>query len=307
MAIMPDGEPGPGPTNGPPPRRSRGVRAFFRRWRRGEAETAHPEPPPPASDAPVDIVDQAQAFKTLRIDDVMTPRADIVAVEIDCPFDDLLARFLEAEHTRMPIYRETLDDPVGQVHVKDVFKMLVDEALRPAADEPVLRRLRREVLYVPGSMRAADLMVRMQASRIHMALVIDEFGGTDGLVTLEDLIEAVVGDIDDEHDEAARAQIVARPGGVFEADGRAPLEDLEAAVGATLVPADLEEDIDTVAGLVSALAGRVPQRGEVIAHPDGFDIEITDADPRRVKRVRLRQPPKPALADETAEAAAKRA
>jgi len=268
------------------------VRAFFRRWRRGETDPEKPEAVHADPDAPVDIVDQAQAFKTLRISDVMTPRADIVAVEIDCPFDGLLARFLEAEHTRMPIYRETLDDPVGQVHVKDVFKMLVDEDLRPAPDEPVLRRLRREVLYAPGSMRAADLMVRMQASRIHMALVIDEFGGTDGIVTLEDLIEAVVGEIDDEHDEAASAQVIARPGGMFEADGRAPLEDLEEALGVSLVPADLEEDIETVAGLVSALAGRVPQRGEVIAHPDGFDIEITDADPRRVKRVRLRQPPK---------------
>ena len=292
---MPDGEPGSGPAGGPPTRRSRGVRAFFRRWRRGEAEPDKAEPAHPAADVPVDIVDQAEAFKTLRVDDVMTPRADIVAVEIDCPFEDLLARFLEAEHTRMPIYRETLDDPVGQVHVKDVFKMLVDEDLRPAPDEPVLRRLRREVLYVPGSMRAADLMVKMQASRIHMALVIDEFGGTDGLVSLEDLIEAVVGEIDDEHDEAAHAQVVARPGGIFEADGRAPLEDLEEALGASLVPVDLDEDIDTVAGLVSALAGRVPQRGEVIAHPDGLDIEITDADPRRVKRVRIRQAPKPAI------------
>jgi CBS domain containing-hemolysin-like protein len=288
---MPEDEPGsgPGPTRG-----SRGVRAFLRRWRsRGaetdKLETAHGT----AADSPVDIVDQAEAFKTLRVEEVMTPRADIVAVEIDCPFNELLARFLDAEHTRMPIYRETLDDPVGQVHVKDVFKMLVDETLRPAADEPVLRRLRREVLYVPGSMRAADLMVKMQASRIHMALVIDEFGGTDGLLTLEDLIEAVVGEIDDEHDEAAHAQVVARPDGLFEADGRTPLEDLEEALGVSLVPADLDEDIDTVAGLVSALAGRVPQRGEVIAHPEGFDIEITEADPRRVKRVRIRRTPRP--------------
>jgi CBS domain containing-hemolysin-like protein len=287
---MPE-DPAPGRT---PSRRSRGVRAFFRRWRKGDGDTERTDAAPGPPDAAVDIVDQAQAFKMLRVDDVMTPRADIVAVEIDCPFEDLLARFLEAEHTRMPIYRETLDDPVGQVHVKDVFKMLVDEALRPAPDEAVLRRLRREILYVPGSMRAADLMVRMQASRIHMALVIDEFGGTDGLVTLEDLIEAVVGDIDDEHDEAARAQIVARAGGVFEADGRAPLEDLEEALGVSLAPAEMDEDIDTVAGLVSALAGRVPQRGEVIVHPDGLDIEITDADPRRVKRVRLRPAPKPA-------------
>ena len=210
-------------------------------------------------------------------------------MEISCPFEGVLARFLEAEHTRMPIYRETLDDPVGQVHVKDVFKMLVNEALRPAPTEPVLRRLRREVLYVPGSMRAADLMVKMQASRIHMALVIDEFGGTDGLVTLEDLIEAVVGEIDDEHDEAARAQVVLRPDGVLEADARAPLEDLEAALGEDLASDSDDEDIDTIAGLVSALAGRVPQRGEVIAHPAGFDFEITDADPRRVKRVRVRR------------------
>ncbi|MDR3510128.1 MAG: hemolysin family protein [Caulobacteraceae bacterium] len=279
-------------------RSSRGLRALWRRWRRGappgeRREEAHPSEP--------DIVDQAEAFKTLRVDDVMTPRADIVAVEIASPFGDLLARFIEAEHTRMPIYRETLDDPVGQVHIKDVFRMLADEALRPAADEPVLRRLRREILYVPGSMRAADLLVRMQASRVHMALVIDEFGGTDGLVTLEDVIEAVVGDIDDEYDEVAPAQVVARAGGVFDADARAPLEDLEAALETSLAPPDLEEDIDTIGGLVGALAGRVPQRGEVIAHPEGFEFEITDADPRRVKRVRIRkvEPPEdPTTADE---------
>ena len=274
----------------PGKRRSRGLRALWRRWRRAATpaerrEEAHPAEP----DAPVDLVDQAEAFKTLRVDDVMTPRADIVAVEIACPFADLLARFIEAEHTRMPIYRESLDDPVGQVHIKDVFKMLADESRRPAPDEPVLRRLRREVLYVPGSMRAADLLVRMQASRVHMALVIDEFGGTDGLVTLEDVIEAVVGEIDDEYDEVAPAQVVARPGGIFDADARAPLEDLEAALETTLAPADLEEDIDTIAGLVGALAGHVPQRGEVIAHPSGYEFEITDADPRRVKRVRIRK------------------
>ena len=241
------------------------------------------------SDPAKDIVDHAEAFKTLRVGDVMTPRADIVAVEISCPFEDLLARFLEAEHSRMPIYRETLDDPVGQVHVKDVFKMLVDEKLRPAPNEPVLRRLRREVLYVPGSMRAADLLVRMQASRIHMAMVIDEYGGADGLVTLEDLIEAVVGEIDDEHDEAVATWVVERSADVWDAAGRAPLEDLEAALGEALAPADLEEDIDTVAGLVSALAGRLPQRGEVIQHPGGFEFEIIDADPRRVKQVRVRR------------------
>jgi CBS domain containing-hemolysin-like protein len=294
------------PSNPPPPHHSRGLRAFFRRWRRGETAAeaaASAAAHGPRVDGSLDLVDQAQAFKMLSVEDVMTPRADIVAVEIACPFNELLARFLEAEHTRMPIYRGNLDDPVGQVHVKDVFKMLVDESIRPAPDETVLRRLRREVLYAPGSMRAGDLMVKMQASRIHMALIIDEFGGTDGLVTLEDLIEAVVGEIDDEHDEAVHARVVTRPGGLIEADGRAPLEDLEAAMERSLVPDDLEEeDIDTVAGLVSALAGRVPQRGEVIAHPAGFDFEITDADPRRVKRVRVRPHPPATPADAEAPA-----
>ncbi len=239
-------------------------------------------------DGAVDIVDQAEAFKTLRVDDVMTPRADIVAIDISAPFEEVLSTFIEAGHSRMPIYRDNLDDPVGVVHVKDVFKLLVDEAKRPAQSEPVLHRLRREVLYVPASMRAADLLVKMQATRIHMALVIDEFGGTDGIVTLEDLVEAVVGEIDDEHDDAHQASIVARAGGIYECDARAPLEELESMADAELMLADYEEEIDTVGGLVSALAGRVPQRGEVIAHPSGFEFEITDSDPRRVKRLRMR-------------------
>lgn len=263
-----------------------GLRALFRRR---PAPGKEPEPVVVnGAEGPVDIVDQAEAFKTLRVDDVKTPRADVIAVEISAPFEEVLRQFIEAEHSRMPIYRETLDDPVGVVHVKDVFKMLADEARRPAADEPVLRRLRREALYVPGSMRAADLLLRMQASRMHMALVIDEFGGTDGLVTMEDLVEAVVGEIDDEHDETSHAQVVAR-GGVYEADARAPLEELEACIGETLTPEDIEEDVDTVGGLVSALAGRVPQRGEIIGLDGRFEFEIVDADPRRVKRVRVRK------------------
>jgi CBS domain containing-hemolysin-like protein len=245
------------------------------------------------NDSGADIVDQAEAFQTLRVSEVMTPRADIVAVELSTPFAEVARQFAEAEHSRMPIYRETLDEPVGLANIKDVFKLLQTRGSAGAAiKEPVLRRLRRDVLYVPGSMRAADLLVKMQASRIHMALVIDEFGGTDGLVTIEDLIEAVVGEIDDEYDETA-PQVVARPGGVWEADGRAPLEELETALQLELDPPDFEEEIDTVAGLVTALAGRLPQRGEVIAHPAaGFDFEVTDADPRRVKRVRVRPAPK---------------
>jgi CBS domain containing-hemolysin-like protein len=236
-----------------------------------------------------DLVDQAEAFQSLSVSDVLTPRADIMAVELSSSLEAVTAAFAESEHSRLPVYRDTVDDPVGVVHLKDVFKLMASGS-PPAPSEPVLHRIRRETLYVPPSMRAADLLVRMQASRIHMAMVIDEFGGLDGLVTLEDVIEAVVGEIDDEHDEAAAAQIVARTGGVFEVDARAALEDLEAAVGRGLsTEATEDEDIETVAGLVTALCGRVPQRGEVIAHPAGYEFEVTDADPRRVKRLRVRR------------------
>jgi CBS domain containing-hemolysin-like protein len=254
------------------------------RARDGEAEDV--------SQAAADLMDHAQAFQRLTIADVMTPRADITAVELSTPFEAVVAAFAESEHSRLPVYRETLDDPVGVAHLKDLFKLLAAQAPRDAAGDMVLPRMKRETLYVPPSMRAADLLVRMQTSRIHMAMVIDEFGGVDGLVTLEDVIEAVVGEIDDEHDEAAAIQIVARAGGVFEVDARVDLEELEAALGRRLTTEALEEEIDTAAGLVTALAGRVPQRGEVIAHPDGLDFEITDADPRRVKRLRIRPTPR---------------
>jgi len=276
--------------NGAHARPSRGFRAFLRRLRKN-GEVAVETPPPAPGE--VDMVDQAEAFQMLRVADVMTPRADITAVDVDTPFDELVAVFVEAEHSRMPIYRETLDDPIGVVHVKDVFKLLAGKAKKPAPEDPVLKRrsrLRRAVLYVPASMRCADLLLRMRTSRTHLALVIDEFGGVDGLVSLEDLIEAVVGEIDDEHDEAQVSGVVERPGGIFEADARAPLDELQVALGeADLAPSDMEEEIDTVGGLVTAVAGRVPQRGEVIAHPAGFEMEVTDADPRRVKRVRIRR------------------
>jgi CBS domain containing-hemolysin-like protein len=253
------------------------------------------------SEASSDLVDQAEAFQELRVEDVMTPRADVVAVDIASSLREVVRTFVEAEHSRMPIYRETLDDPVGVVHIKDVVKLMAPDPSRAAPDwdEPALYRIRRDVLYVPASMRAAALLLKMQSSRIHMALVIDEFGGTDGLVTLEDLVEAVVGDIEDEHDEHADSLIVERPGGVIEAEARAPLEQLEALIGQSLTPPDLDEEIDTVAGLVSALVGRVPQRGEVIPHPAGWDFEVVDADPRRIKRVRLRRVERVALAATT--------
>jgi CBS domain containing-hemolysin-like protein len=264
----------------------------------GRKSRAHAGGEPSAEDrAGADLVDQAEAFQTLTVADVMIPRADIVGLEITTPLSAVAAQFIDSEHSRLPVYRETLDDPVGFVHIKDVFKLIAGKvAPPPEADEPVLGRLRRESLYVPASMRAADLLVRMQARHIHLAMVIDEFGGVDGLVTMENVIEAVVGEIDDEHDVADAAQIVARPGGIWDVDARTELSEVEAAIGHTLASPNPEDEIDTIAGLVTAAAGRVPQRGEVIALGDGLEAEVVDADPRRIKRLRLRPvsaPPAP--------------
>jgi CBS domain containing-hemolysin-like protein len=247
-----------------------------------------------------ELVSHAREFQELRVEDVMTPRADIVGIEQSATFAEVVARFVETEHSRMPVYKETLDDPVGLVHVKDVFKLLAGKKGGPAADDEILhdgRRILRKLLFVPGSMPASALLGQMRGRRTHMALVIDEFGGTDGLVTLEDLLERLVGDISDEHDvdtDQGFAPIAEDALGWI-ADGRAPIEDLEAAMdGVDLAPPDLDEEIDTVAGLVNALAGRVPQRGEEIEHPGGFAIEVLAADPRRVKRVRVRRLAQPA-------------
>ncbi|MDE2486019.1 MAG: HlyC/CorC family transporter [Alphaproteobacteria bacterium] len=278
-----------------PPRRS-GVLGFFGRFRR-RAPEAPPRPDDTAAEVAEELVTQARAFEDLSVDDVMKPRAVIVAIERGCTFAEIVERFVEAEHSRMPVYKETLDEPVGVVHVKDIFKLLAQKARRPKPTDKVLqghRRLVREVLYVPGSMPAADLLAMMRNRHIHMALVIDEFGGTDGLVTLEDLLEELVGDIADEHDvdeEDMAAPVALAEDGGWVADGRTPLEELEAAMGegVDLAPPDLDEEIDTVAGLVNALAGRVPQRREIIPHPGGYLIEVMSADPRRVKRVRVRR------------------
>lgn len=314
---------GRSPTPAPEPglrRRRRHLPAWrlrLIRWLEGSHEAS---PPPPSAPTPhgatpepvepqVDLVDQAEAFATKRVSDVMTPRADMVALDISTPLDEVVARFVEVELTRLPIYRENLDDPVGVVHIKDVVKLMAPAAAggAPPWKEAVLHRIRRELLYVPASMRTADLLVRMRAQRIHMAMVIDEFGGADGLVTLEDILEEVVGEIDDEHDEAETPDLIERPGGVIEADARTPLEDLEARLGLKLQDDDEEEErAETVAGLVTALAGRLPQRGEVIVHAAGVEFEITDADPRRIRRLRVRPTSAPAapgpatLADEAA-------
>lgn len=284
----------PDPSRSAKPRR-RGLLAFFDRFRRQQPESA-PAREAAGEDIADELVTQARAFDDLTVEDVMRPRADIVAISRSCTFAELVDRFVDAEHSRMPVYKETLDEPLGVVHVKDIFRLLASKTRRPKPDDKVLqgrRHLVREALYVPGAMPAADLLAQMRSRHTHMALVIDEFGGTDGLVTLEDLLEMLVGDISDEHDEDGDDGIapVAEDEDGWIADGRAPLEELETAMGegVDLAPPDLDEEIDTVAGLVNALAGRVPRRREKIQHPGGYLIEVISADPRRVKRVRVRR------------------
>jgi CBS domain containing-hemolysin-like protein len=253
-----------------------------------------------------EMIERVIAFDEKRVFDVMAPRADIIAVEIDTPLCDLIKVFADAGHSRLPVYRGDLDDPLGMVHIKDVVSLIADPASHSPADGPVLKMIRRDILYAPPSMRITDLLLKMQASRVHMALVIDEFGGTDGLLTIEDLVEEIVGDINDEHDDEAAPTIVARPshgrdGGGWEADGRVECDTFAALSGVTLDASDAE--IDTIGGVAVALAGRVPQRGEVLSHPSGFDFEIVEADARKVRKVRIRKTPKPEPAPDAKKAA----
>lgn len=234
---------------------------------------------------------KAASFGQVRVADVMTPRAAIVGIEAGSTLAEAAQVFAESQQSRLPIYRDSLDDPLGFVHVKDLLPLLApgsDGVVAAPLHERVLVKLRRDILFVPPSMRLPILLLRMQSSHIHMALVVDEYGGTDGLVTIEDIVEQIVGDIADEHDEEA-VSVVARPNGVFEADGRTEVTELERALGVSLELATMEDEFDTAAGLAVALAGRLPQRGQILRHPAGFDFEILDADPRRVKRLRIKR------------------
>lgn len=228
-------------------------------------------------------------FEEFRVDDVMVPRADIKAVEAGTGAQELLEFFAEVTHSRLPVFRDTLDDPIGFVHIKDLVGELAKGGTPPRRP---LERLHREVLYVPPSMKLTDLLVQMQATHIHLALVVDEYGGTDGLVTLEDLVEVIVGDIEDEHDDE-EAMFVRRGPRVWEADARTEIEDFQEETGIDLSLDELDADIDTLGGVAFALAGKVPARGEVLTHPGGIEIEILDADSRRVRRIRLRMPEAP--------------
>ena len=252
-------------------------------------------------------------FSGLRVDDVMVPRVDIVAVDEADSMQDLLAKFIDANHSRLPVYRETLDGITGMIHVKDFLRWMAARGVRKRRTTKVEKPekvekapspglsiaatalsttvkqagLNREVLFVPPSMPATDLLVRMQASRTHLAIVIDEYGGTEGLVSIEDLVEVIVGDIADEHDTEEDLEIKPVEEGIHLADGRVDLAKLEELLAIDLLPEDEEEEADTLAGLIFKIAGRVPARGEIIRHESGLEFEILDSDPRRVKRVRV--------------------
>jgi CBS domain containing-hemolysin-like protein len=250
------------------------------------------------------------SIRSVRVQDVMIPRAEIIAVPYDITLQELLRVFRTQGHSRLPAYAETLDDPKGMVHIRDFLDFLSSQAetgsrkaRRPKAGPAAIdlglvdlsaqlqaTKLLRPVLYAPPSMPAMDLLVRMQATRTHMALVVDEYGGTDGLVSIEDLVEMIVGDIEDEHDDASRALIEpddGPDGARFTADAKASLEDVAKAVGVDLSGEEAAADVDTIGGLVVTLAQRVPSRGELLSGPLGLEFEVLDADPRRIKRIRI--------------------
>jgi CBS domain containing-hemolysin-like protein len=237
----------------------------------------------------------------------MVPRADIIAVQKDISLGELVKVFEVAAHSRLVVYDDTLDDPTGMVHIRDLIGYMANCATASASTKARRKKpftagldlnaidlsvplsstkLVRTILFVPPSMPAIDLLAKMQATRIHLALVIDEYGGTDGLVSIEDLVEEIVGDIDDEHDVEEEPEIIALPDGKYTADARVELEDFKERTGIDLTTTDTEEDVDTLGGIVAAALGRVPVRGEVVSH-GGVEFEVLEADPRRAKRLRI--------------------
>ncbi len=235
-------------------------------------------------------------LRDLRVEDILVPRADIISVPDTATLDELVEIFRESALTRLPLFHETLDNPLGLIHLKDLALHhgfgQSEETFDPVS-------IARPLLYAPPSMSIGVLLQKMQSERIHMALVIDEYGGVDGLVTLEDLVEQIIGEIADEHDADEGELWVEEAPGIYLAHSRAPLQEFEAVIGVDLLSDELDEDVDTLGGLVFMLAGRVPLRGEILVHSQGHEFEIIDADLRQVKRIRVRM--KSAVLDQAAE------
>jgi magnesium and cobalt transporter len=251
----------------------------------------------PGEQPELDRQERALIANILRLretvaDDVMVPRADIVAMRVDVTLEQALQQIRAEGHSRLPVFREQLDDIVGMVHIKDVFAYVG----RPEAFS--LEAILRTPLMVAPQMPVLDLLLQMRQRRMHLALVIDEYGGVDGLVTIEDLVETIVGDISDEHDEVQAAMVMERADGSLDVNARLPVEEFETRMGPVLSEDERDADIDTVGGLVFTLAGRVPTKGEVISHPSGIEFRVLDADPRRIRRVRVRRATEAAAAAE---------
>lgn len=252
------------------------------------AEEAEAEPEARAAlDAP-----SLQNLRSMRVDDIAVPKSEMVAVPVDIGLDALLDIFREHGFSRIPVYRDNLDYPLGLIHLKD---LALNHGFGAQTAPFQLRPMLRPLLYVPPSMAIGVLLQQMQQKRIHMALVIDEYGGVDGLVTLEDLVEQVIGAIEDEHDELESGLWTVEKPGQWLVEARADLDEVEAATGLTLALPELGDEVDSIGGLISLLAGRVPSAGEIVEHPSGARFEVVDGDPRRIKRLRLRFPNAPSL------------
>jgi CBS domain containing-hemolysin-like protein len=233
------------------------------------------------------LVRNALSFGELRVGDVMVPRVDVRGVEASTGIAEVVRVMGEAQHSRLLVYRDTLDEVLGIVHIKDLLPFWGD------GDDFSLDAITRPVLVVPPSMRVIDLLLEMRATRNHVAIVVDEFGGTDGLVTLEDLVEEIVGEMQDERDRTLPSSLTANPDGSLDASGRTDLDELETRLGVRLLEADERDEAETLGGLIFNLVDRVPGRGDVVRHPSGIEFEVLEADPRRIKRVRIRMPIQP--------------
>jgi magnesium and cobalt transporter len=269
-------------------------RAILRRLRRREKNEAvreaieelieeTPESDTPISDDQRVLLANILKLRDKTVRDVMVPRIDIVGIAADTPLDQVV-RLIQAEaHSRYPIFRESLDDVIGMVHIKDVLSYW------GTAKKFNLRDILRRVVFVAPTLPVLDMLLDMRRQRTHMALVVDEFGGTDGLLTIEDLVEEIVGEIEDEHDVAEPATVARRADGTFDVNGRTTIELLEQDIG-SILSADERREVDTVGGLIFSLLGRIPERGEVVRHPSGVEFEVLDVDPRRIRRLRVRPP-----------------
>ena len=222
----------------------------------------------------------------IRSMDIMIPRADIGAVEVNDSFEKILEVFIKESHSRVPVYEKNLDNIIGMIHIKDLVKYQSNENF----EQGFLRKIIRDVVEIPPSMPVLDLLMKMQLTRLHMGIVIDEYGGTDGLVTIEDVIEEITGEIEDEHDEQNMPTLIKTSPNSFKASARAKIEDFQKLSKINLLNVHDNEDVDTLGGLVIATAGRVPQRGEIIKHESGLNFEIIDADPRKIKSLKITYP-----------------